>query len=210
MSFSACARSQSLSASPFGSSVSSWCPVLPLGSISPRVAFASRSIPSRNMEKNTIITRYTRNLSDKIGLTLLCLAFYACHIGFLSGSSWQHHVLFSFCHANVFHLLVNLWVLWQTQNRIPVIGGLLVSIAASYLPMYVAEPTMGLSGFLFASFGIMWGRIGRPFGAVKAVLPFMLLTMLLSHVNGLLHLYSFVIGYACSCAVRVISFCRPS
>lgn len=150
------------------------------------------------MDCNTIISKCSRNLLDKLMLTGLCVMFYFWHVGFSADSSWQQHVLFSVCHVNIFHLIINLWVLWQIQNRIPVVEGLLTSFIASYLPTYVTEPTMGLSGFLFASFGIMWGKTDRPLGAMKAALPFILLTMILNNVNGLLHLYTFIIGYVSS------------
>lgn len=72
---------------------------------------------------------------------------------------------------------------------------LAVASAASLLPMYVSQPTMGLSGFLFASFGLMWGRTGRWKEALKKAMPFILFTMILSNVNGLLHFWCFVLGY---------------
>lgn len=152
------------------------------------------------MAKNIILRKLEgssikRNVLDKSLLTLFCLLFYAWHIGFSADVSWQHHVLFNFCHANIFHLIINLMVLWQVQNRIPVVEALLVSFLASYLPMYVSAPTMGLSGFLFAAFGIMWGKTGRALDAMKAGLPFIFITMLLPNINGLLHLYAYVLGY---------------
>lgn len=61
--------------------------------------------------------------------------------------------------------------------------------------MYVNEPTMGLSGFLFAAFGLMWGKTGRAKDAAKTVMPFILGTMIFPDVNGLLHLYCFWLGF---------------
>lgn len=151
------------------------------------------------MEKTIILQKFTRNMLDKLMLTGLCVMFYFWHVGFSAESPWQQHVLFNFCHVNIFHLIINLCVLWQIQNRIPVVEGLLTSFIASYLPMYVTEPTMGLSGFLFASFGIMWGKTNRPLDAMKAALPFILFTMIFNNVNGLLHLYTFILGYVSSC-----------
>lgn len=107
----------------------------------------------------------------------------------------MNHVLYSFCHANVFHLAINLAVLWNIRNQIPVGKALAVAVAASFLPMYASGPTMGLSGFLFSAFGTMWGKTGRWADAAKKALPFILCTMLLPNVNGLLHLYTFVTGY---------------
>lgn len=72
---------------------------------------------------------------------------------------------------------------------------LFIALVASTLPMYVSEPTMGLSGFLFASFGQMWGKTGRWLDATKKAMPLILFMMLLPNVNGILHLYTFWIGF---------------
>ena len=79
---------------------------------------------------------------------------------------------------------------------------LIIAFAASFLPMYVNEPTMGLSGFLFASFGIMWGKTGRWLDATKKAMPLILFMMLLPNVNGTLHLYTFLIGFLTGYCLR--------
>lgn len=77
-----------------------------------------------------------------------------------------------------------------------VIPAYLIAVAASFLPMYVDCPTAGMSGLLFAMFGIMWGRIDRLGGALKAGLPTIIITMLVPGINGLLHLYCYLLGIA--------------
>lgn len=69
-----------------------------------------------------------------------------------------------------------------------------IAIVSSFLPMYVSEPTMGLSGYIFAELGLMWGNAGYWRGAIQKVLPVILVTMLIPNINGLLHLYAFFIG----------------
>lgn len=100
-----------------------------------------------------------------------------------------------FGHANIFHFIINVSVLFSLQNKIRVFQSYIISVLASFLPMYVQEPTVGLSAFLFSSMGQMWGRTGRWKDAIKKAGPFILFTMLLDNVNGCLHLYCFVIGY---------------
>ena len=107
----------------------------------------------------------------------------------------KNHIIYGFLHVNVFLLAVNLLVLWQIKNRLTLIKAFMVAVAASFLAMYVSEPTMALSNFLFAQFGILLGRTGRWKKAAKKAMPFILFTMLLNNVNGLLHLYAFSIGY---------------
>lgn len=148
------------------------------------------------MEKTTIIKKFgERNFIVKLTLTVVCVSCCFWHVGFYKGCPIENHFLYSFFHANVFHLIINLMVLWNIRNRISVVPSLLIAVAASFLPMYVQEPTMGLSGFLFAAFGIMWGKTGRWKEAARKVSPFILFTMLLDNVNGLLHLWCFIIGF---------------
>lgn len=87
-------------------------------------------------------------------------------------------------------------VLWSIKNKIDVTLSFVAAVVASFLPMFVTEPTMGMSGFLFAAFGIMWGKTGRWKEAAKKVIPFILFTMLLNDVNGLLHFWCFWLGYS--------------
>ena len=44
--------------------------------------------------------------------------------------------------------------------------------------------------------GIMWGKTGRWKEAAKKAMPFILFTMLLNDVNGLLHFWCFWLGYS--------------
>lgn len=89
-------------------------------------------------------------------------------------------------------------VLWSIKNKIDVTLSFVAAVAASFLPMFVTEPTMGLSGFLFSALGIMWGKTGRWKEAAKKAMPFILFTMAVPNVNGLLHFWCFFLGYCCS------------
>lgn len=148
------------------------------------------------MEKTTeILSCVKRNTNTKLAISILCLVLYSFKFGFYDGCELENYVLYSFSHANVFHLLINLIVLWSIKNKIRPFMSLSIALVASTLPMYVSEPTMGLSGFLFASFGQMWGKTGRWLDATKKAMPLILFMMLLPNVNGILHLYTFWIGF---------------
>lgn len=136
----------------------------------------------------------SRNIKVKIALAAFCVASYKYHIGFYEGCPMFNRIAYSFCHANVFHLVVNLFVLWSIRGKLYVIAPLVIAFCASLLPMMVTEPTMGLSGYLFAWFGIAWGKASSPWRGTIIVLPYILITMLIHNVNGLLHLYTFLIG----------------
>lgn len=144
--------------------------------------------------------RYTQNVRVKAAITAITLAFtfFRLYIGAdatLNCGGILLHLLYPFLHANIFHLAVNLIVLWSIRNKMEWIKASLISFVASYLPMYVSEPTVGLSGFLFAVFGLMWGKANRLYDATKTAAPIIIVSMLLPHVNGLLHLYAFALGY---------------
>lgn len=152
------------------------------------------------MVSHTNIMRYmrinARSIVPKLLVTLLCLFNCTWHVGFYEGCPLENHFIYSFFHANGFHLAINLMVLWQIRGKLYPLTAILIAVASSFLPMYVDQPTMGLSGFLFAEFGILWGQTGRWKDAIKKAMPFILFTMLLLNTNGLLHLYTFVIGYS--------------
>lgn len=103
--------------------------------------------------------------------------------------------MYIFCHANIWHLAVNILVLFCIRGKIEILPPLVIAVIASYLPMYVAEPTMGISGFIFAVFGLMWGKLGWWKKAITVVGPYIIIPMVIPNVNGLLHLYCFLLGY---------------
>lgn len=142
-------------------------------------------------------TRELINLFSKIVLTIICAeaTLLGAKAGFSPNSDLGSHYLYSFCHANIWHLAINLYVLWKLKNYISPLSSYMIAVAVSFLPMYVTEPTLGLSGFLFASIGQMWGRVSTIRKACKIVLPFVVITMIIPNANGLLHLYAFLLGY---------------
>lgn len=106
----------------------------------------------------------------------------------------MNHVIYNFFHANIFHLIINLMVLWGIKNKLRPHIAIPIAVVSSFLPMYVSEPTMGLSGYIFAELGLMWGNTEHWKGAIRKVLPVIIITMLIPNINGLLHLYAFFIG----------------
>lgn len=141
----------------------------------------------------------------KLLLSVLCFSFYfLCgNAGFSSGGNILYHFTYIFCHANIFHCLCNLFVLWGIKNKFDMIGSYAVGVAGSFLPMYVSAPTVGMSGMLFAMFGMMWGKTGKLLESMKTALPILLLMMLIPNINGLLHLYCYVIGFFLTYSFKV-------
>lgn len=134
----------------------------------------------------------------KLLLTTLSLFVSLLHsrgMGFLANDSLIPHLIYSFQHANIWHMLANLFVLWNIKQKMNVVSGFLIAVAASFLPMFTDRSTVGMSGLLFAMFGIMWGERGDFKGFLKAGMPVILIMMVIPGINGLLHLYCYLIGY---------------
>ena len=84
--------------------------------------------------------------------------------GYMSGSPWWSHLTFHFAHGNIFHLAANMLVAfllllnrkdpWQYW---PVCY--LIATACSFL-ISTPKPTVGLSGILFAYYGIIFLKDG--------------------------------------------------
>ena len=143
----------------------------------------------------------------KLLLTTLSIFISLLHkgMGFRADDNLIPHLTYSFQHANLWHMLANLFVLWSIKQRMNVVSGYLVAVAASFLPMFTDKPTVGMSGLLFAMFGIMWGERGDFKGFIKAGLPVILIMMLIPNINGLLHLYCYFLGYIW---FRYLSYCK--
>lgn len=129
-------------------------------------------------------------------LTAVCLVCQVLAVGSPYVPQWLlTHFLYMFVHVNMWHLACNMLVLWSINGRMETCKAVLIAAMASYIPTWYDKPTLGFSGFLFALFGIMWGRMGVFKDCMKKGLPVILLTMVIPSVNGLIHLYCYVIGY---------------
>lgn len=128
------------------------------------------------------------------------------------GTVWGH-VLWPLSHANVWHLMGNLWVLWWMKGgRLRIREAYVTAVLCSFLPVVpgvwdfaAAEPlrTVGFSGVLCAMIGMKWGEWIKGCNNVAAyrtfcvkVLPFVAMGFLIPHVNWSIHLYCLLAGGA--------------
>jgi membrane associated rhomboid family serine protease len=164
--------------------------------------------------------RLRRLTIEKTAVTAVLAAwyFFGPQYGYENGLtpkvSLPDHVLYMLSHANVWHLLGNLFVLWIMRNRLYLASSVLIAFAASFLPVFspvwpLDGVTMGFSGVIFAIFGVKWGvccQSFRPAGmdAVREktwefatkVVPFAIAGIIIPHVNWCLHLYCLLMGFA--------------
>lgn len=104
-------------------------------------------------------------------------------------------LLYIFAHANIFHLILNLWALWSFRPRLKTcIVAYIISLIVPLLPfIYMAQPTYGLSGFILACFARKYRshRI-NPTRLILINLLFIPFPMF----NWRIHLATFFLAYA--------------
>lgn len=133
-------------------------------------------------------------LWPSIALTALCLIGYWMNLTFGAEQPWWMCFFYHFDHANIFHLALNLWALYQFKPRWKtVIVAYAVSSLAALLPFSsVAMPTCGLSGMLMAAYARKYAEFRLPIWKPIAVnMVFALFPMF----NWKIHLVSFLISY---------------
>ena len=135
-----------------------------------------------------------RRLWPSIWLSVACLSCYFFDFTFGAGSPWWHCLLYHFDHANVFHLALNLWGLYQFKPRWKTCAvAYAVSSFAALIPFCaVSLPTCGLSGFLMAAYARGYVDRKQPIWKPLAVnMAFVLFPMF----NWKIHVVSFLIAY---------------
>lgn len=103
-------------------------------------------------------------------------------------------VAYSFFHANIIHLALNLWALFYFRPRLlTCVVALAVAVISALIPWAQMDmPTVGLSAFLFAGFArryVAWGK------APWQLLTTQLFMMFLPFYNWRIHIVAFTIGY---------------
>ena len=95
-------------------------------------------------------------------ILLLAVTFFGFNQkwGYMTGSAWWTHLSFHFCHANIFHLAANMLVVFiLIFNRNDKLWmwplSYVIASACSFL-ISTPKPTVGLSGLLFAYYGIIF------------------------------------------------------
>lgn len=129
-------------------------------------------------------------------ISAMCIIAYVTHSGyaFMSGSDLCSHLLFSFCHANIFHLFANLLGLLYFRPRVSTcMVAYVASVAASYIPFVsLSIPTMGLSAFVFAAYARKFYFWSLP---LKGVVLSNVIVAFLPYINWRIHVASFFLSY---------------
>lgn len=139
------------------------------------------------------IKRY--NILPSLLITVACIACYGIGLTFGEGAPWWRCMVYHVDHANIFHLALNLWALWQFRPRWATCGvAFAASSLAAILPLtWMDAPTCGLSGFLMAAYARGYAEYKKPLW--KPIVVNMLF-VLFPMFNWKIHLVSFLISYA--------------
>lgn len=133
-----------------------------------------------------------------IALVLLCLPIDANAVGISRGCSLWQRMCYPFFHATILHALVNCWCLLSIAFNSSIhIWKLMAAyiIAISYPDILMgSQPTVGLSGLIFALLGIISLSAGRWYINVPILLCIASCGFLLPNINATLHLYCYLVG----------------
>lgn len=136
--------------------------------------------------------------------SLLCIVLHAGGVRFCYSTHNLHTTgayLYTFCHANIFHLAINLYALWRFRPRPYTF---LVSLAvATVIPLFSAldTPTCGASAMIVAAYSrnyVAWHRSWTRILLLNACLlafHYVIIGTEMMYFNGIAHVMAFSIGY---------------
>ena len=139
-----------------------------------------------------------------IVITLSAFNIDVDKVGICVDSSVYARLFYSFFHASIFHALANSWCLLSLvfMYDVPMWKLVLAYIISVTFPvnsiscidtaLYV--PTVGLSAICFAVMGLLAFSVKRKLYFMIWVSVFVCIGLVLPKVNGIIHLYCYIVG----------------
>lgn len=136
------------------------------------------------------------------------IATYVCYVivllvslicydgmGLYDGCNILQRITYPVFHQNIFHALINLWVLNQCLCSIPCGWNVFVFylIAVSY-PFASATPIIGLSGLVYAYMGYIAPRVEKKVKYNLTILFYMLIGFVFPNMAIGVHIYCYILG----------------
>lgn len=130
-----------------------------------------------------------------IGVACTLSFFFLPRCTFSREFSLAGSLFYSFSHANIFHLSANLYALYLFKPRFSTcVAAYFSAVTASLLPFScMAEPTCGLSAFVFAAYARKYCLWRLPLHRIFII---NLVFAILPHFNWKIHLISFIVSYS--------------
>lgn len=142
-------------------------------------------------------------LQTKIAITTILAVIYLSDIpfqscGFSSGAPWWTHFTYIFFHGSLIHLACNAYALWFCLNErtypkhilMPMLY--IITVASSFV--YISEqPTVGISGAIFAMLGINLAQVPTRINILYMVI-ILISGFIIPQIAGVIHLTSFLMG----------------
>lgn len=142
-------------------------------------------------------------------LALLLVLRFVGIPGFLAdGPYWQRALLYSFFHANWWHIAVNGLAVWLTYKSCKPRRDLLIPfiIAVAVYPLSF-KPVIGFSNVLYATMGMRTPPLNHPWWRQPPVITFLIITVALALVprfSATTHIAAFLLGMAGAAISRMM------
>lgn len=157
----------------------------------------------------------SREVIEKLIVSVVLIAWYLFmpQVGYTDDMESTAHITYLLCHANIWHLAGNVFVLWMMKGRLWLASSLIIAFLCSFIPapgsvwdgFLLTGQTMGFSGVLFAIAGIHWGyhirycygekRKAAEKAFITKALPWAVVGVLIPHINWCIHLYCMMAGF---------------
>lgn len=133
-------------------------------------------------------------------ITILCVVCYGKDYSFVyTEISTIDSLLYSFCHANIFHLSINLIALWQFRPRwFTVSVAYYITFAIVPFVSVLNVPTCGLSVLLFACYAryyVSWKKSVIRIIIMNSMLLALNMLFSTTYFNVIAHAVAFFVGY---------------
>ena len=157
----------------------------------------------------TTVEKIVLTVAMAVWLVFLPMTGYDSNV--IDGSDVPNHLAYMLSHANIWHLLGNLFVFWLFRGNLYLLESMIIAFVFSFFPAWGIWPigvTVGFSGVIFAILGIKWGVYCRDSAEkseesgdaamvnfITKTIPFVLIGIVIPHINWCLHLYCLLAGF---------------
>lgn len=127
---------------------------------------------------------------------MLMLGIDAMLVGIYDGCRWHQHLTYQFFHANIFHLAVNLYVMWLCVTRFKLSQRqmLMCFIISAMAPATLPMPTIGASGIVYAMLGIINTMVAKKLRFAMWIAVYIAI-LALFNCNWSIHLCCYALGF---------------